>query len=552
MSITRNLVRGSLREKLRQIIAGADPPDPDTTPPVITLLGDPLVEVETGTAYIDAGATALDDVDGDITAQIVVWSNVNTETAGEYTVEYDVSDAAGNPAATVARGVSVIAALPVLAFPFTDNVTGWDAMSDGTVTHDPAGALKLVAGTDIKPHARSPDLTLLGLELAAEYDVFVTILAGTDPGLTPRLRQADGTPIVDMGDSDPGVKGPFRITLVDAKIRVGLTAAAPDDTIIYDDLEFYAVAPGGGGGGARTGVNYTATFATGQVQTDGSNPDGGNLGRLVDIGDFGTHKGKNVAINNATDYSRVVTTENDIDPAPYTHMLRMLIDQRADYTNTSGKTRTDFDTKAHTQPHDEFIWIGFRFYLPNGFSHDSENQILINQCKDGAPLGDTPFYSTVFNRQGEFEINTKHNPAKVDPPGDDPQTTIIQQYQADYAPLVDRWNDVVIRMRVNPFTEETDTSSIDGSTGLIYQGNRGSFEYWLNEVKVVDFQGPVGWVPNGSGDIFFRWDVYKGRRTWNAGLPDQQIIYFTGLRLALENDGAGYADVHPTQQPQPA
>lgn len=68
----------------------------DTTPPVITILGDNPATVECGTTYTDAGATAVDDRDGDITDLIVVTNNVNSSVPGDYTVAYDVCDAAGN------------------------------------------------------------------------------------------------------------------------------------------------------------------------------------------------------------------------------------------------------------------------------------------------------------------------------------------------------------------------------------------------------------------------------------------------------------------------
>jgi len=80
----------------------------DTTVPVITLLGDDPVTIEVGNTYIDAGATAADNYDGDITSSIVTISNVDTAVVGTYTVRYDVSDAAGNSAVTVIRNVNVI------------------------------------------------------------------------------------------------------------------------------------------------------------------------------------------------------------------------------------------------------------------------------------------------------------------------------------------------------------------------------------------------------------------------------------------------------------
>ena len=81
---------------------------PDTTPPVITLVGDDPLEVALGDPYVEPGASALDDVDGDISANIVIdASAVNTAVEDSYTVTYNVSDAAGNPAVEVTRTVTV-------------------------------------------------------------------------------------------------------------------------------------------------------------------------------------------------------------------------------------------------------------------------------------------------------------------------------------------------------------------------------------------------------------------------------------------------------------
>ena len=84
-------------------------PPVDITPPVITLLGDASVVINQDEVYTDAGATALDDVDGDITDDIVVVNPVDTATPSVYSVTYNVSDAAGNPADEVTRSVEVVA-----------------------------------------------------------------------------------------------------------------------------------------------------------------------------------------------------------------------------------------------------------------------------------------------------------------------------------------------------------------------------------------------------------------------------------------------------------
>lgn len=79
----------------------------DNVAPVITLLGSSSVSIRRNTAYNDAGATALDNHDGDITNKIVATSTVNTSKTGTYYVQYNVVDAAGNAAATVIRTVRV-------------------------------------------------------------------------------------------------------------------------------------------------------------------------------------------------------------------------------------------------------------------------------------------------------------------------------------------------------------------------------------------------------------------------------------------------------------
>ncbi len=81
---------------------------PDAEAPVITLTGASPQTMNTGNAYAELGATAMDNVDGDISGSIVIDSSaVNTGAAGSYMVTYDVMDAAGNAATQVMRTVNV-------------------------------------------------------------------------------------------------------------------------------------------------------------------------------------------------------------------------------------------------------------------------------------------------------------------------------------------------------------------------------------------------------------------------------------------------------------
>ncbi|MEP1551949.1 immunoglobulin-like domain-containing protein [Paraglaciecola sp.] len=89
-----------------------NPSSPDTTPPVISLLGDPNPEIEVGGNYVDAGATASDDIDGNISANVVTSGMVDTSVLDTYTLTYSVSDSSGNNAAELTRTVSVVDITP--------------------------------------------------------------------------------------------------------------------------------------------------------------------------------------------------------------------------------------------------------------------------------------------------------------------------------------------------------------------------------------------------------------------------------------------------------
>jgi len=84
----------------------------DTGKPVITRTGDEVVTVEVGSEYVDAGATAMDNYDGDITANIVTVNPVDTDVVADYTVTYNVTDANGNAAVEVTRTVKVVDTTP--------------------------------------------------------------------------------------------------------------------------------------------------------------------------------------------------------------------------------------------------------------------------------------------------------------------------------------------------------------------------------------------------------------------------------------------------------
>ena len=71
----------------------------DNAAPVITIGTASPLSWEAGVPFVAPTATALDEVDGDLTASIQVAVNVNVNEPGDtYTVVYSVSDTAGNTA----------------------------------------------------------------------------------------------------------------------------------------------------------------------------------------------------------------------------------------------------------------------------------------------------------------------------------------------------------------------------------------------------------------------------------------------------------------------
>jgi endo-1,3(4)-beta-glucanase len=80
----------------------------DTTSPILTLNGSATLNHEQNTPYVDAGATATDSIDGNIT--VTTTGSVGSE-LGSYTLTFTATDAAGNSASKT-RTVVVIASPP--------------------------------------------------------------------------------------------------------------------------------------------------------------------------------------------------------------------------------------------------------------------------------------------------------------------------------------------------------------------------------------------------------------------------------------------------------
>ena len=217
---------------------------PDVTIPVITLLGEAEVSLELGSTYTDAGATAVDNIDGDITANIVTVNSVDVNTVGTYTVTYNVSDAAGNAATQVTRTVNITpdVTIPVITLlgesevslelgsiytdagaTAVDNIDGditsnivtvnsVDVNTVGTYTvtynvSDAAGnaATQVTRTVNITPDVTIPVITLLGesevsLELGSTYtDAGATAVDNIDGDITANIVTVNSVDVNTVG-----------------------------------------------------------------------------------------------------------------------------------------------------------------------------------------------------------------------------------------------------------------------------------------------------------------------------------------------------------------
>jgi LPXTG-motif cell wall-anchored protein len=136
---------------------------PQNTPPVITLLGDATVNLTVGDIYNDAGATALDAEDGDLTDDIDVVNPVNTAVAGTYIITYNVEDSEGLAAVEVTRTVIVSATAPPSPPPGPPTVFFYNivATTEGGGTVGGGGTFSFGASTSVSATA-SEGYTFLG------------------------------------------------------------------------------------------------------------------------------------------------------------------------------------------------------------------------------------------------------------------------------------------------------------------------------------------------------------------------------------------------------
>ena len=223
---------------------------PDTTAPIITILGSNPVQLIVGDNYSDEGATATDDVDGKISVTITS-NDVNTNAIGNYSVVYTATDASNN-SSTATREVNVSAApeitsvsgilmdsdlTPIQAIinVFKDNTFQYQTISDATtgeysLTLDAASNYILVVdqfgyATQVKSikTLNVPEITINIILVKLG-----TIIEGYNPVVATTLTGTSGTSVEldanSFDDISAGDTIDISITPLDTSSQDGLDA----------------------------------------------------------------------------------------------------------------------------------------------------------------------------------------------------------------------------------------------------------------------------------------------------------------------------------------
>lgn len=328
---------------------------------------------------------------------------------------------------------------------------------------------------------------------------------------------------------------------------------------------------------AERSVVFTGDFESGQVKSAESTVDGFRIRTLPEIqkideiavvssGGAGPDSRIDTRVVSKETVERTGNGGGDEVVRPRTggYFLRSALYKHKDYSllqsgkdkprsgiNVSGdKFSVDFDEEG---------WLGFSFYLPKNFEHEtaftgSRGSTKLLQVQS-AGASNILLILAVYVPSGKSESHWLLQHLLND-------GTRSEETRYDLGPVrgdLGKWTDFVLRYRFNPFSERTNAATVGGKD-KVYGGNKGILQLW-KATGAVDGSGdremrmttvnlenkPVGRVPHKTAKINWHFRIYKGNwKTQPTNIAGPIWIGFDAIRDGrAAAHGTSYQDVHP-------
>ena len=268
----------------------------DTVAPVITRLGLSPVTIEYGSTYSDAGATALDNVDGDLTGSISMTGSVNTSVVGTYTLHFNVSDVAGNAATEVTRTVNVttrvitvISAANTKTYDGLLTAAGTPTVTSGTLaigdvgtftesydnknvgtTHvlTPAGTIKNGSNVDVTANY---SITFTTISTGVINARAITVTAATDTKTYSGTTSSSATPTITTGSLVSGDSATWTQTFDTQNVDISKTLTPVGTVTDGNSGNNYSYTFVNNTTGVITVLHITGNFTANNKVYDGNN-----------------------------------------------------------------------------------------------------------------------------------------------------------------------------------------------------------------------------------------------------------------------------------------
>ncbi|MBC8571191.1 immunoglobulin-like domain-containing protein [Zongyangia hominis] len=221
----------------------------DITVPALSLRGEESMAIEVGGAFQDPGATATDNCDGDLTDKVRCTGEVDTSAPGDYTLEYEVTDAAGNTA-TAERRVKVTPVSPLTMdlshfslVPYYSDVV----LPEGNDAGEPYMKETILLGDSITinagVHKAVPFSNIWGVEAVDQKSILTTPVNTWMDGhhqkvdlLEAMKRWRPKRIIITLGANCAGLRGEEQIAQEYGELIDALQEASPDTQLIVSSL----------------------------------------------------------------------------------------------------------------------------------------------------------------------------------------------------------------------------------------------------------------------------------------------------------------------------